>query len=197
MSKGICSVEGCDSETRAKGFCNRHYLQIYFNGKISSKIVRNRNEVVKNEDFASIYFYDRMGTVKNIGKIDIEDIDTVQSLKWYVASTGYAKNDTIKMGLHNYILGGLFADHINGDRLDNRRCNLRQASLKENNRNARTYSSFGFKGVAKHGKRFVARIYCDGTLYKIGVFDTPIEAAAAYNVYASRLFGEFAWLNAV
>lgn len=197
MEKRICSVEGCDIKVSAHGFCNRHYLQMHFNGRILDKIARPKNEIEIIEDYAIIYFYDKIGRVKGEGKIDIEDIDRVQALKWYVASTGYAKNDKIKKGMHNFVLGSLYVDHVNGCRLDNRKCNLRIATLKENNRNAKAYSSSGYKGVVTYGSRFAAYIYCDGVKRKIGVFDSPKEAGAAYNVYAKKLFGEFAWVNDV
>lgn len=75
-------------------------------------------------------------------------------------------------------------DHINGDRADNRRCNLRKATRSENaanrhrpNKNNRS----GFIGThcLRPGKWVAQRTGKGGTRY-LGVFDTPEAAAAAY-----------------
>lgn len=63
--------------------------------------------------------------------VDNEDYDLVESYgKWYLSDTGYAvrryKNSTLRM--HRLIAKtpkGLQTDHRNNNRLDNRRCNLR------------------------------------------------------------------------
>lgn len=85
-------------------------------------------------------------------------------------------------------------DHINGNGLDNRLCNLREASQSQNVANARrkiTCKS-GFKGVTAHGSRWVASIGRAGRKMHLGVFDTPELAHAAYMSEAERRYGEFA-----
>ena len=85
-------------------------------------------------------------------------------------------------------------DHINGIRDDNRWRNLRAASNAENNRNrgAQSNNGTGLRGVSRWGKRWQARISVDGRQVRVGAFDTPEEAAAAYAAAARRLHGEFA-----
>lgn len=87
------------------------------------------------------------------------------------------------------------ADHINGDRLDNTRANLRICTLAENRRNCskrRATTSSRFKGVdlMKTGK-YRARV---GAMH-VGVFASEREAAVAYNRVAAKMFGQFAKLN--
>ena len=74
-------------------------------------------------------------------------------------------------------------DHINGDRSDNRLCNLRHVSNKQNGRNQRRQSgnTSGVTGVCWH-KRFgkwIAQIRVDGKYIYLGMFTDINDAAAA------------------
>lgn len=116
-----------------------------------------------------------------------------------------------RMKMHNQIvkpLDGLTVDHINGDPLDNRRCNLRLANQRQQAQNMRKRiaASSKFKGVTKcglvHGKYvssvpWRARIRVNGKLLSLGFYPTEEEAAIAYNKAASKYFGRFAALNEV
>lgn len=96
-------------------------------------------------------------------------------------------------------------DHKNGNTLDNRECNLRFASAKEQSRNRRKpntgRSKSKFKGVSfcdDHWRRkpWRARIYTDRTrATNLGYFETEAAAAIAYDAAAERLFGGFARPN--
>jgi hypothetical protein len=91
--------------------------------------------------------------------------------------------------------GGMVVDHINGDRLDNRRANLRVCTHRNNMRNRVRHvnSSTGFKGVVRvPSGKFVAHIKGDDGLLHLGTFATPEQAHAAYRDAAVRLHGEFA-----
>lgn len=93
---------------------------------------------------------------------------------------------------------GQEVDHINGDRLDNRRSNLRLCSHRENGRNVRTptHNRSGFRGVAvRPNGRFDALIVIDGRQRYLGRFKSAIEAACAYDTAAAANFGAFARLN--
>lgn len=103
--------------------------------------------------------------------------------------------------LHQFITGLKYVDHANGDGLDNQRSNLRPATHGQNMFNKRLYknSTTGFKGVTiKRGGRYIrwqAQIQASKLHRHIGYFDTPEEAARAYDAVACELFGEFARLN--
>lgn len=83
-------------------------------------------------------------------------------------------------------------DHINCDRMDNRWCNLREATHSQNRANIATWGSLGLKGVTQYGNRFMAKITKHGKYYYLGTFDSPEEAHAAYMKAARELHGEFA-----
>lgn len=155
--------------------------------------------------------------------VDDEDFDFLNQWKWYPALLGYAhraypyvvrnsrphegKKRLIRM--HTEILKtpkGFHGDHINGNRFDNRRSNLRVCLPIENWKNVSKFShrlgkplSSKYKGVdfRKDCKLYRAGIASDGVRYHIGYYKTPEEAAKAYNQAAIRLHGEFARLNEI
>lgn len=104
--------------------------------------------------------------------------------------------------MHRVIAGtpkGRFTDHMNRDRLDNRRSNLRVATQAQNqfNRDAVHGSRSKFKGVdfmPKKGK-WRARISDGKDRSFLGLFQTELEAAAAYDVASVAAHGAFASLN--
>lgn len=107
--------------------------------------------------------------------------------------------------MHRYILGlekgDMDVNHINGDRSDNRKRNLRLVTRKQNGYNRGVYStsSSGYRGVyfRKDNNKWRAVINKDYKRYNIGSFDCKHEAAKAYNVKAKELYGEFARLNVI
>lgn len=89
----------------------------------------------------------------------------------------------------------LQVDHINGNRLDNRKENLRLCTNGSNNRNKPAKS--GYKGVhfSKTSKQWVAQITKNYKTQHLGLFPTAITAAHAYNKAAKLLHGKYAHLN--
>mgnify|MGYP001590219168 FL=1 len=85
-------------------------------------------------------------------------------------------------------------DHKNGDGLDNRLSNLRLSTVSQNAGNAKRHSdnAVGFKGVERKRGKFASSIMCRGVKHRLGVFDTPELAHAAYVAASQKLFGEFA-----
>jgi hypothetical protein len=124
---------------------------------------------------------------------------------WLHKSSGYVATKFKEKFtvMHRLILSppaGFDVDHRNGDKLDNRRCNLRIAKKEQNAANVgiNKKNTSGFKGVSlhKHNKRFVAYIGKKPRVY-LGSFGTPEEAAREYNIAAKKRFGKFARLNKI
>ena len=135
-----------------------------------------------------------------------EDYDRVMTKRWFYG-TSYACLSRYKRGcaitLHRWLLDApedMYVDHINGNRLDNQRNNLRICLPSENNFNqAKTSSptSSKYKGVCwnKNKRRWQSNICCKGKRTQLGLFRDEINAALAYDRKAAVLFGEFARLN--
>lgn len=143
--------------------------------------------------------------------IDEADSERVGSFKWFASGregavyaarhqrTGGSRQDTIL--LHRFLTGcpsGMEVDHINGDRLDNRRINLRICEHQENGRNTRrrTDNTSGFKGVSpEKGGKWRANIRIEGRQVYLGTFVDPEKAARAYDAAAVAAYGRFARTN--
>lgn len=133
-----------------------------------------------------------------------EDYDLVRRYNWHLTYNGYARANiggrTVFM--HRLIMNpgpGMVVDHINGNKLDNRRENLRICTPAENARNCGSFrnSTSRYKGVhlcSRSGK-WRAKIHVNKMHFKIGYFATEEEAARAYDARARELHGEFARLN--
>ena len=138
--------------------------------------------------------------------ISPEDRERIIQFKWRYNHDGYAVRDYKKDGkkiterMHRFIMdapSGQHIDHINHDRLDNRRTNLRFCTNQQNQRNTRPNKGRQFKGVYEHSKggRWEAAINHDGTRYYLGLYDNPVHGALAYDIFARVLFKEFAAPN--
>lgn len=144
-------------------------------------------------------------------KVDKADIAVCLSHPIRVDVYAEFSDDGKRVRLHKILCPspeGMFTDHVNGDKLDNRRCNLRSASISQSNVN-RPYlrpKTSKYRGVSeyyctsRHGKRYRywrATICRDYKWITLGTRKSEEECAALYNEAALRLHGEFAKLNTI
>jgi hypothetical protein len=85
----------------------------------------------------------------------------------------------------------------NSDKLDCRLENLAYRSRSVASRQRKTSSKTGYTGVYKEHNRYRAVISVHGKSVHIGMFDTPEEAAAAYNKLSKEVYGEEGKINRV
>lgn len=104
--------------------------------------------------------------------------------------------------LHRVLLNpgkGVMIDHVNHDTLDNRRSNLRICNNRQNQWNQKKHrdSKSKYRGICWHRdyEMWMARISGPNGRITIGFFEDEIEAARAYDSFATSLYGEFAHLN--
>lgn len=134
-------------------------------------------------------------------KVDSSDYDYLIKFKWSLIGKGYAYNHKLGM-MHRIIMNTpkeLQVDHLNKDKLDNRKLNLRNCTNKENSHNTEgsKKSTSKYKGVSWCNTRgkWSSQIVHNGINLFIGRFNTEEEAGRAYDAKVKELFGEYAHLN--
>lgn len=134
-TKEKCKI--CGGEYYAKGLCSFHYRRNKYNIP-DLPIIKKANEYVINGDDVEVLYYDRNHYPKGTFLISLSDLEKVKKYHWTEANTGYINahcRGKKNLLLHRYLMDcpdGLVVDHINHNRKDNRRSNLRICTQKEN-----------------------------------------------------------------
>lgn len=139
--------------------------------------------------------------------VDDSEFNSLSKFRWHASGKkdNYYAARSDKSLMHRIIMNisetKVIVDHKNGNTLDNRKENLRVCNKAQNSMNKvlGKNNSCGWKGVSrlrKHG-RWSASIALDKKKYHLGSFDTPEDAARAYNEAAIKLHGDFANLNQI
>lgn len=139
--------------------------------------------------------------------VDDDEFERLKLHKYCLSVSGRGKCYAIRRQkngknilMHDEIMTpplGMEVDHINGDGLDNQRCNLRLCDRSQNMANQKkTQSSASmFKGVARYKDSWQSRIQVRKETIYLGHFEQEVDAARAYDSAASHFFGTFASLN--
>ena len=138
-------------------------------------------------------------------EIDDEDAGRVMAHSWWVSSSpeidGHVLCFSTKIGkkiikLHRFLMGdppGLVVDHWDGNRLNNRKSNLRVCTTRENNMNIGLMgrNRSGYRGVSfsKTNRKWRATISLDRKQLHLGYFDHPDVASAVYEEAAELFYG--------
>lgn len=172
--------------------CMKHYTQFrkfgYFKDN-SSRTPRDKNEIIVKGKIAYICLYDKQYNIIAKAIIDADDVEKVKNIKWRLNNNGYVINNSkSSMFLHRRILSvNDIVDHINGNRLDNRKSNLRVVTKSQNQMNV------NYRGVYQNKDKWIAKIKLNQKQIHIGTFIYEEEALYA-RWYAERiLFKEFAY----
>ena len=162
---------------------------------------RNRldpNEIVIYKDYAEIILYDKNNNEKARAIIDIDDINKVKVYKWGLSGGGYARNETHRLFLHRLITNcpeGMIVDHINRNRLDNRKSNLRIVNDEQNslNQGLKSNNTSGYKGVSWNKRRNKWEVYINVNKkrIKLGYYDDLEEAIKVRKEAEIKYHGEY------
>lgn len=137
---------------------------------------------------------------------DLEDYDKIKDYCWFKNDSGYilsvlkkidGKQKRIRM--HNLLIGDYGIDHINNNKFDNRKSNLRKVTASQNNMNKRLRqdSTSGYTGVywGKQHNKWMAKIVVCGKQIHLGFFDNFEDAVKARKQAENKYFGEFSYDN--
>lgn len=161
------------------------------------------NEIRLFEEYAEIVLYDKNNNEKACTQIDLDVVPLVKNTKWYLRPDGYVATNNYNgdgyQYLHSIILSKednrTYVDHIDGDRLNNRSRNLREASTNQNsmNKSRRSNNSSGRTGVhwANENQKWCAMIGFDGKHINLGYFDTFEDAVQARQQAEEKYFGVY------
>lgn len=141
-------------------------------------------------------------------KVDDDDYQEVSKHSWHLTN-GYPsrhRNDGSgkKMYLHRFVAktpDNLHTDHINGDKLDNRKANLRNVTASQNHMNRRKDGRKGLTSALKGAQYHKAsglwrsRIKVGDKHLSLGYFKTEMEAHTAYIQAAKEHFGDYRFVG--
>lgn len=198
----IKKCQFCGEETvrtyNGLGICNRHRYQVARYGHVI-KGRYDSNKYIEHDDYVEIELWYKGEVWHEHALIDKCDYDKVKQYRWHLEKvnenlyyvTSHIEKKSIR--LHKLILENAeVVDHINHNGLDNRRCNLRACSAKENSRNLRTSKNTysGIRGVTydKSWGKWIAYISNE----RIGAYDNLEDASNARIEKALSDYGEFA-----
>ncbi len=146
--------------------------------------------------------YISLSNSTDVALVDDEEFVKLCGYNWQKSSNGYAIRSvgTSKIYMHQDVLPtskGVYADHIDSNRLNNQKSNLRPATHSENGqrRKVQSNSRTGYRGVihSPHGWR--AHLYCNRKHISLGYYKDIEDAARAYDKGALQYFGPNAALN--
>lgn len=136
--------------------------------------------------------------------VDAEDFEELSKYRWFSekqARTTYAFRNVDsgkRIAMHRMVMKTppeKCTDHINGNGLDNRKCNLRVCTRAENNRNVAKpiTNTSGYKGVSYSSARgkWIAQISINYKRINLGGYETPKRAHEVYCAAAKELHGAF------
>lgn len=140
--------------------------------------------------------------------VDDEDYPILSRIKWNITN-GYAVWKNVYM--HHMVIGSrnsnYIPDHINRNKLDNRKKNIRFVTVQQNLMNSSKRKGKGvtsiYKGVSLRREKSVRpwkaclskTVNKKSVYHHIGYFDSEIKAAIAYDIKAKEIFGEYAAPN--
>ena len=179
-------------------YCESHRYQLDKYGEIKERTIRTKNEIIILKEYALIVLYNKENIKINEALIDINDIEKVKNFKWRLTH-GYANNRMTGIALQNLIMDFVpnkinIVDHINRNRLDCRKSNLRIVDYFINgyNKGKQSNNTSGYPGVRwnKIRKKWTSTIKINKKNINLGGYETLEDAICARQNAELKYFGE-------
>lgn len=185
--------------------CGKHYLQYTRYGKIKNRTKNDPNEIIDYDDYCEIVLYDKNSEEKCRAIIDIEDKELVLGKKWCINNSGYIITGSSSpfVYLHRLIMDaqeGEYVDHISGDKLNNRKSELRLCTNQENSQNKTKLPSDNTSGILgvhfdKSRNKWKVEIGVKGKNKYIGRFDLLEDAIIARKEAEGKYFKNISYVT--
>lgn len=183
-----CSVYNCKKDKTAKGYCYNHYYSFRTYG---SPLAVEENKSLEVKIKGKVVYIEL--TNGGYALVDVRDYKKVQNYRWSMAGRGYAIGNNKKRKLakmHHLVMNkkhGYEIDHINLNKLDNRRSNLRYVTHSINTLNGplRSTNKSGHRGVCYWWRDGGWRAYAvvDNKQIHLGYFKNKEEAIEARLIF--------------
>lgn len=156
---------------------------------------RNVNLYQCKGDYTELSIYNSKGELTLVTKIDNDDVDLISKYSFRTNNNGYVKTsiNNKSIYLHRLILdyyGKCDVDHINNDKTDNRKANLRICSHSDNCKNRIAINQNIRKVKRNLSKPYMVRV--NNKFY--GYYKTYEEALDISNKVKQDVYGEYACL---
>jgi hypothetical protein len=196
---GACQVHGCTSAYMAKGYCAKHYDRWRLKGDPLARTRKDPSLIESRGDHLAVVLTGKWAVAEGAkALVSLEDHSLVVGKSWWMNPDGYAVGRDTEghhVGMHRVILGlahgnPLQGDHENGDRLDNRRGNLRACTQAQNAQNKKVWGSSGHRNIYQHSRTKVYRVAVrkDGKLHYGGRHKDIGDAVKAAQALREKLF---------
>lgn len=181
LTTGHTTSCGCFAREQAADFC------------------RNTKHKTNEYDISGEYGIGKYTNCNDTFLFSLKDFDTIKKYCWSLGAHGYPNawdpNTKTVVEMHE-ILGLCWHDHINRNKSDNRRENLRPANIQSNSLNRGLYknNTSGITGVHwdKNKQAWIAQINIEKTRTRLGAFDQKDDAIIARLLAEAKYYGEFA-----
>jgi len=196
----------CESDIKVsmyqgEPYCAKHIMQIKRQG-YPHRTIYDKNYIYIENEICFMDLYNKNAEIIDKTMIDSDDIDKIKIYKWGLTKDRYVYCVNLKTTLHEFIIGFksdskiLMVDHINRDRLDNRKANLRIVNPTENSINSSisNRNKTGIIGVSwcRFTNKYRSYIQINKIFIHLGRFNYIENAIIARLIAEKQYFGEFA-----
>ena len=173
--------------------------------KIGSKTIKENGKLCRKYNVYDLSNEYGVGYAINTNKpfyFDLDDYENIKDYCWRENRTsGYIVTNTynnVNLGMHRLVMhcpAEMVVDHINHNRIDNRKINLRICTVQQNNCNLsiKSNNTSGYTGVSwsKHTKKWHCYIEINGKRINLGYFNDINKAIEARQQAEIKYFGKF------